>query len=350
MQLRPGSSYAHELRPDLPADTFAPARSRLLWIPVHLTVIALGSAAIVAGAVPWFAALAIALVMGVSWSGLTFLAHETLHGAVARGRRARWAVGFLGFLPFVVSPRLWVNWHNRVHHGNTGKPEKDPDAYPSLARYRKSRLVRVITDHFSVGPGRPGGAFVLLIGFFGQSLQMYLSAREMGMTLRDRAVMLAEAGAMIAFWAGVALLFGAGAFLFLWVIPAVVANAMVMSFIITNHHLSPQTEINDPLVNSLSVTTPRLVDWITLGFGFHVEHHLFPSMSTRHAGRVRDAILARWPERYQSMPMGRALRLLFTSGRVYKTNEILWDPRTGREYPTLAPRELPARDQDRAAA
>ena len=37
------------------------------------------------------------------------------------------------------------------------------------------------------------------------------------------------------------------------------------------------------------MTTPRWIEWLTLSFGYHVEHHLFPAMSSRHAPGVRDA-------------------------------------------------------------
>lgn len=68
----------------------------------------------------------------------------------------------------------------------------------------------------------------------------------------------------------------------------------------------------------------------------HVEHHLFPAMSTRHAPAVR-AQLARWPERYQSMPLGSALSRLHRTARVYKHHTTLVDPTTAREYPALVP-------------
>src|SRR5678816_4167348 len=109
---------------------------------------------------------------------------------------------------------------------------------------------------------------------------------------------------------------------------------IVMAFVLTNHNLSPRVEINDPLVSGLSVTTPRWVEWLTLRFGYHVEHHLFPAMSSRHARSVRDLLEKRWPERYQSMPLGRALRQLHHTARVYKDAVTLVDPRTGHEYPT----------------
>ena len=80
-----------------------------------------------------------------------------------------------------------------------------------------------------------------------------------------------------------AFLVGPLPFLFAFGLPLVVANCIVMAFILTNHSLSPLTGVNDALANSLSVTTPRFVEWLTLGFGFHVEHHIFAAMSTRHA-------------------------------------------------------------------
>ena len=110
-----------------------------------------------------------------------------------------------------------------------------------------------------------------------------------------------------------------------------------MSFILTNHSLSPLTDINDPLLNSLSVTCPRLVECLSLGFGYHVEHHLFPAMSARHAPEVRALLRAHYPERYQSMPLLQATLVLHSSARVYKDATTLVDPRSGREWPALKP-------------
>jgi hypothetical protein len=40
------------------------------------------------------------------------------------------------------------------------------------------------------------------------------------------------------------------------------------------------------------------------------------------------------------MPFGKALIVLMGTGRVYKTETSLMDPRTGREWPALAPRAI----------
>ncbi len=339
MTLRPTSSYAGEIRARLSAKAFAPARSRLVWVPVHSTIIALATVALARGWVSWPWSLLLSLVIGASFGGLTFAGHEILHGAVVRGRRLRHFFGGVCFLPFVISPGLWVAWHNRVHHGNTGRAGVDPDAYPTLAEYTTSRHVRIATDHFSLGRRHWGGALTLLLGFTIQSGQMLASAKKLALSGKELRSALGETALAFAFWSAVCALIGFVPFLFAYVIPLFIANAIVMAFIITNHSLSPLTEVNDPLVNSLSVTTPRWIEWVTLRFGFHVEHHLFPAMSSRGAVEVRDLIRSTWPERYQSMPIGRALWTIARTGRVYKDDKTLLDPRTGHEWPVLSPGE-----------
>jgi hypothetical protein len=61
-------------------------------------------------------------------------------------------------------------------------------------------------------------------------------------------------------------------------------------------------------------------------------------MSTRHAPSVRDLLVEKWPDRYQSMPLAGALRRLHTTARVYKDDTTLYDPMTGAEFETLLPR------------
>jgi fatty acid desaturase len=337
LSLVPQSTYVRELRPELPPEAFEPATSRLALVPAHLAVIVIASVAIAMGWVPWLLAPLISLVIGVSFAGLTFVAHEAVHGGIVRGRRARQVVGWIGFLPFTVSPRLWAAWHDRVHHANANV-DGDPDMYPTLAEYRASGRIRFFVDAFSLGGRRWRGALSLLLGFTVQSAHQLLAARRCGF-LKPRAFSLAiaETLAGIAIWATVAGLVGFIPFLFVFVLPLLVANVIVMSFILTNHGLSPRVEINDPLASGLSVTAPAWIEWLTMQFGYHVEHHLFPAMSSRHARRVRELLRRRWPRRYQSMPLHSALAELHRTARIYKDAVTLVDPRTGREYATLLP-------------
>jgi fatty acid desaturase len=330
--------YAAELKAALPAKAFAPSRSRLLWLPVHFAVIALSATLISRGAVSWPVAGMLSLAIGAAFAGLTFLAHETLHGAVVRGPRLRYALGTLLLLPFVLSPRLWIAWHNRVHHGGPNRAGADPDANPTLEEYRASSRIRLITDHFALGRRSWTGVIGLLLGFSVHSAHMLYSARRKGLlSARAHRMAMAETAGGIALWTALGVVVGFHAFLLVFVAPLIVANTIVMAFIVTNHSLSPLTEVNDPLLNSLSVTTPRWIEWLTLRFGYHVEHHLFPSMSSRHAPRVRELLRERWPDRYQSMSLVGALRALHCTARVHETPTTLIDPRSARRYSTLLP-------------
>lgn len=342
MELYPASCYVHELKPRIPADMFRPAPSRLGWLPIHVSVIVVGMMAIAERWIPWPCAGLVSVLIGMSFAGLMFLGHEVLHGAVVRGRWnwLRPIVGWLCFAPFALSQQLWVVWHNRMHHANTNRLDVDPDMYPSLARYRASRLTRWSIDHFAFGGRRKRGILSLLLGFLVQSKDMLRGGRtRLNMSDREYRRAIIETMLAVALWIAVGAMIGLVAFTFAFVIPLVVADVIVMGFILTNHGLSPATEINDPLANSLSVTAPRWLEWVTLDFGYHVEHHLFPAMTGRHARVVRDALRQHWPERYQSMPVLTALHTLYRTGRVYKDATTLCDPRSGGEWPALAPRE-----------
>lgn len=333
--LLPRATYVRALRPELPARVFERARSRLAFVPAHLAIIATATLAIACGWVPWLLVPVLSLVIGASFAGLTFVAHEALHGGIIRDKRWQYVIGWLGFLPFVVSPRLWIAWHNSDHHARANLPD-DPDAYPTLDQYRAQSRARFATDMFSLGGGRWRGASSLVLGFTVQSAAQLLFARRLGyLTAQQQRRAVAETLLGLAVWSGVAALVGFIPFLFVFVVPLLVANVCVMAFILTNHSLSPRVAINDPLVSGLTVTTPRIIEWLTLGFGFHVEHHVLPAMSSRHAPAVRRLLMMRWPERYRSMSLFEALGRLHRSARVYKTETTLCDPRTGDEYATL---------------
>jgi fatty acid desaturase len=335
--LVPQSSYVRALREVLPEEAFEPAHSRLWLVPLYASIAATAIVALALGWVPWFMFPVLSIVIGIAFACLTFVAHEAGHGGIVRGHLARRIVGFIGFLPFTLSPRLWAGWHDRIHHASANVAA-DPDMYPTLDEYNASPRIRFFVDSFSLGGKRWRGGLSLLLGFTVQSAHQLIAARSSGF-LKSRAFVLAIGETLlgVALWTTLAILMGGVAFIFAYVIPVLIGNVIVMSFILTNHGLSPRVEVNDPLVSGLSVTAPRWVEWITLQFGYHVEHHLFPAMSSRYARDVRALLREKWPGRYQSMPLGTALRELHRTARIYKDAVTLVDPRTGREFATLMP-------------
>jgi fatty acid desaturase len=340
MELRSIASYADAVRPHVPEAAFEPARSRLVWLPVHVAIIAAIAWAITTEQIPATVWPLLSVVVGLCMSAIAFLGHEVLHGGVVRGRAAIRVLGWICMLPFTVSPTLWTNWHNRVHHNHCAQAGKDPDMYPTLAEYREQPAARIMADYFGLGGRRWRSVISLLFGFTGQSQQMLWQARKLGILtprLHHRAFVEFLLG--VAFWTAIGFAIGAVPFVFVYALPLLVANVTVMSFILTNHCLSSLTPgVNDPLVNSLSVTLPRALEWLSLDFGYHVEHHVFPTMSARHGRTVRDALREQFADRYQSMPLPRALRQLYSTGRVYRDDTTLIEPRSGVTAPALRPR------------
>jgi fatty acid desaturase len=333
--------YAREVRPHLPASIFKPVSTRLLWLPLHLAIILALAAYLLAAAPPWYLALGCALIAGHSWACLSFLAHETLHHAVVRNRAVERLVGYCGLGLYCLSPTLWVAWHNQQHHGNTGDPTADPDVYWSLESWETNAVDRALTKA-SPGSGHMRSALFLLVTFSLHSfVVLFFHSRRHDYYARiSRRVVYTEVAAMVAFWASVFLLVGAWNFLFIYVLPLLVANAITMSYIATNHHLNALTEINDPLANSLSVRSPRWLEILHLQFGYHVEHHIFPTVSGRHAALIRDALVYLYGERYLSLPHAEALRLIYTRPKIHATHDTLIDPQTRRVFRTLGPGAL----------
>ena len=351
MEIRPLSYYAKEVRRELSDEVFTAAPSRLLWLPLHVAVIVAGMWLIATDAGGWWLDALLTIPIGFAFAGMAFVAHETLHGATVRHPLLRQILGGIAFSPFYISQRHWVAWHNRMHHGHTMQAGVDPDAYPTIEHYHRNLKSRV-ADHVSFGGNRVQGVVTLLMGLVGQSIGVLFSSGPNARYLSPPQYRLAllETALGLGLWIGLGLAFGPEVLIFGWLIPLMLGNVVVMSYILTNHCLSPLTELNDPLANSLTVTMPGWFERYTLQFGMHVEHHLFPSVSGRHADKIRAQLIARWPDRYRSLPLFTALARLWRSGRVYKDATTLIDPRSGVESPTLGQEEVRVRRDHRPQA
>ncbi|MGH7786426.1 MAG: fatty acid desaturase family protein [Candidatus Binatia bacterium] len=333
--------YAREVRPHLPVAIFEPIPRRAMALPVHLAIILGLAVYIVAAAPPWYISLAAAIVAGHSWACLAFLAHETLHHAVVRSRLFERLIGYFGLGLFCLSPTLWTAWHNQAHHGNTGDPAADPDGLGTLGSWHTSAGDRAL-ERFAPGSGHKRSAVFLLFTFSFHSLAVLInhSHRDDYYRRVSRRAVYTETAAMFAFWSAVFFAIGAGNFLFVYAVPVVVANLVAMSYIATNHFLNSLTAVNDPLVNSLSVRNPGWLERLHFQFGYHVEHHIFPTVSGRHGPVVRDALVRLYGDRYLSLSHPRALQLLYARPKLHGTADTVVDPRTMTAYSTLAPGAL----------
>lgn len=325
--------YAARVSPHLPKEAFKPAPARLWGGLVFLLVVIAGFLTIGLLDLKVWIHLLIAIVIGTSFASLGFLGHEILHGTVVRKAWLRDLLGAIAFWPLTTGPQLWRKWHNMTHHAHTQDEEMDPDAWPTLEKMMKSRIFSwVYRLPFSV---RAAFSFLsLTIQFTLHSMRMFMVYLKEFNPKKRRSVWVQ----MILPWATwIALLFVMGPlkWFFAFLLPLLIANFIVMSYISTNHRLNPLVPVNDPLANSLTVTVPKWVDVLHFNFSYHTEHHLFPGMSPKYYPLVKAQIKRMWPERYHEMPLTKALVALWKTPRVYFNGDKLIEPRKGNLYGSL---------------
>ncbi|MCL5965045.1 MAG: fatty acid desaturase [Deinococcus sp.] len=324
--------YTKALKSLLPRKYFEPVASRLWYLPIFIGLTLLASWGIV-HLYPWWAKLLLSLPIGYAFIGLGFFAHEVLHGAVTKNPLLRSVVGTIAFFPLCIGARLWRRWHNVEHHGSTQHPDDDPDAMSTLEAMRERPELQVF--HRLIPWFRSFLLFFSFTFWFTFHGQMMLKRFLPEFKGKERAVVLFQAVLPFAFWAALAFGVGAWNFVFIFVLPWSMANIVAMSYIATNHLLNPLTATNDPLMNSLTVRSPRLVEWLHLGFGYHTEHHVFPTISPRYARKVGELLKKMWPERYNELPHWRALYYLWKTPRLYRDHRNLIELTSGRVFGTM---------------
>ena len=330
--------YRQILKKEVPAQYLRPDNLHLLWFIPHIAIIS-GCYWALAVHFSWWLAPILSIVVGHSFGCLGFVAHETCHGGAIKNKKLRHFLTSAAFSPFGIGAHLWSKWHNGEHHGNTNHPGLDPDRLFTLEEYKDNPVLKWLYKK------SPLARNLVIFGFFSLMMtqhnlyMVYRFLKDPEVTGPEKALIVAEFIIPKTFWIGITLMLGWKVFLFGYIFPLMVGNAMVISYISTNHFLNPLADEADVLATSLSVTLPKSLGWLDFmhcRFGAHVSHHLFPMAPARHARKVEEAIARLWPDRFHSMPMGRAMKLLWNTPWVY-TNEgsMLVDPGRDLISPTL---------------
>ncbi len=323
--------YADALSDRLTPEMFRPEPSRACWLPVHGLIVAACVIAIVDAHVGLLARTGFVIVIGFSFTSLGILAHEILHGSVVERLWLRRCLGGLCLAPLGIGPVFWTIWHN-IHHANTQHPTKDPDTWglldgapldPTMGFLRRFTNARTLLFPFLLATGITAHAAALLF------------CTQKRMTPQQRVATLAEFLVLWAFWLALGFWLGWTNFLLFYVIPLLLANAIVNSFVVTNHFLNPLDDDGDPLASSLTVTTYPWLERLLLNFNYHTEHHLFPRMSSKYAPQVARLLKEKFPDRYHHLPQGRALLAVWKTPRAYRDRLRLVDTHSQELYGTL---------------
>lgn len=326
-------SLRAKVRADLPPHIFTP---KPLWSLVVIPIVGLivgGSVLLATVPMPWPLALLASLLIGHGYASLTFVGHDITHGASIGPGRLRTLITYLTFAVYGVSPHLWLAWHHQAHHGHTNVKGRDPDNFGTLDDFRNGTPFNRFMLRWAPGSSGHGVSAVYLVLFFtlqGQGILWGKSRRMPDFRRMNRRRAVVDTLTLAAFWLGIALLTGPWGALFIVLIPMMVSNFIVMSYIVTTHMLCPMVGSRDPLRTSMGVTTNRLFDVVHFHFSHHLEHHLFPAMCSWYYPRVRRSLRRHLGDAYLAPPHGQALRAIFGTPRLYAEFGTLVDPFTGR--------------------
>lgn len=303
-------------------------RRLLLLIPLLLSVT--GFSVIAVTQEVWFLKVAASILAGNSYASLMFFGHEVGHGAITTDRRIQNCVLFVSGAIFCLPPRLWRVWHNAAHHGHANHADIDPDSFGTYSRFLRAGLckfgLRFVPGHSKIC------GLIYMVTFFSVQTQnvLWKRSRDPQFDGLNRRLAIIESLSMAVCWMILTVALGIERSFFAIVFPCLTANGVVMSYIVTNHMVSALAEDEcSVLATTMSVTTCRFFDNIHFHFSHHVEHHLFPSLPTCHAPRVRRELLALVGPAYKAPLHSTALKVFFSTPRLYLTPEHLIDPFSG---------------------
>lgn len=344
IRIIPKNEYRAVLRKHLPEECFKPDHMHLFHYLISMAVLLGGMYVVLSTSSIPLKAL-VSIVMGISLASLTFILHDLQHGSIVASRKLSYPIALSIGIFNLFAPLFWQRIHN-LHHSRTGDLD-DPDRSYIKVEAPKSFMDKIVyRTRISNEAIHPMISLLLTsTGFFWYFLGTMLSVFDKNFDIFDtkekqkyaRTRGLFKGKLIYSIYAELAVIIVFQTFLFLNVcsgnlfnyffasiLPVGIAHFIAMMYIHTNHFLSPLTgNIDDPLLNSLSLKDFKISDKIFSNFSYHVEHHLFPAMGSVHYPKVRKLLLEHYPDRFQLMPTVDAVKMLFNTPRVYSDDTHL---------------------------
>lgn len=330
-------NYRNLVKKELPAEYLKPDRLNLIWYPIHAAIIGT-SLWLLTTHFSWWLAPILSLVIGHSFACMGFVAHDVCHGASVRNPTIRDFLGAVGFSAFGIGPYLWRRWHNADHHNNTQVEGIDPDHLFTMEDYKNNAILRGL---YRLSPLARN---IIIFSSFAyrmtqQTIRMMITyLRSPKSTNWNRFVIVLQFVVPISAWVALTLSLGTQVLIWGYIVPLLVANAIAISYIATNHFLNPLADDRDVLATSLSVTLPKPLAFLDAWhshFGAHVAHHLFPTAPARYGRQIEAKVAELFPDRFHIMPMMTALKMLWNTPWIYEDKETLIDPHRQLRFKTL---------------
>lgn len=336
------AEYAKTLRPFLPAKAFEKDPSKIIVLLLNIAVLIFGWA-IASQLNNWplyllWLYLPIAVVMGNSIVILLFTSHNIMHGSVIKNTRLIHVLSLVGLTMLWMPPTMWKAVHNQEHHSKTNSLA-DPDRN---YLYQQPKTWGKWIQNLFV-PSSEVNPILLTVGMatawgvhaFRNLTSVLLFNREpadyvpaaFSRNLKKRVAILGELLVMLSlhFCVILFLQFSPLKLAISYFLPLGVGYAGLIFYIYTNHMLCRMTEINDPLINSISLRVPKIFNKLHLNFSYHTEHHIFPGINSDYYPLVQELIQAHYPGRMNLLNAGDAWNLLMETPRHYKDENTFTD-------------------------
>jgi fatty acid desaturase len=336
------SEYVKVLRPLLPAAAFKPNSNKLFILAINLLILGLGwsiARELDQWSIEWlWLYLPLSLIMGNSVVICLFASHDSMHGSTIKQPRWRYLISFFALSLLWMPPTLWKAVHNHRHHTETNAIS-DPDRMYLVGQ--NETWGKWIQNLFV--PSSEVNWLLLFVGMtsswvvhtfrhitsillFNNDRVTYVPAPVVVSPRKRQIIAIELVGICLVHLTILAYLnFNPLAILLGYIMPLGVGYAGVMFYIYTNHFLCQMTDVNDPLVNSVSLKMPKIFDLLHFNFSYHTEHHLFPSINSDYYPHVQALLQEHYPESYNLIPGVEAWKLLMQTPRHYRDEVTLTD-------------------------
>lgn len=307
-----------------------------LWVGTHVETL------------PGWQVAGLALLMGHSVACLGLCAHEIGHGVLTRNKPIMYVWETVAWL---YSLTICASIHRKAHmlHHVYLNDRRDPNARPSLEEVNEDAVSAFASEWLFPNSKHPYVSAVLglwLVNVVYQMKLLFASLLRTGtrydckVPRRDAILGLVETfvlnlGLYVGLWAVSGFHPVMLAYLFTINYVGVVIGLM---YICTNHLLNPAYDDHvDPLELSLTVRVPAWADFFHQRFSHHNEHHLYPHAGPANYPVIREALKAKFPERYNEFGFFEAYKKILESPLARHDRTSLVDGSGTDIRPTVCP-------------
>ncbi len=335
------SEYVKKLRPLLPPEAFQADPNKLVILGLNLGIYAAGltiARHLNQWPVQWlWLFLPMAILMGNSVTVFLFGSHDLMHGSVLKKRsKISYLISLFGLSLWWMPPSQWRSLHNQVHHNNTNSlrdPDRNylheqPKTWGKWIHHLFAPSGEVNSLWLIFGMGTAWGVHnfrnLISVLFFTGGNANFVPA-SFTVKTQDRQRIWLELSVIVVVHISILfyLQFQLIPVIFGYFLPIFLGHAMGMFYIYTNHLACPMTDINDPLVNSVSLRMPKLFDCLHFNFSYHTEHHLFPDVNSDYYPLVQDLLQTHYPGKMNLLTAKEAWQMLLETPRHYQGETTL---------------------------